>query len=385
MVGKIGNTTKIGRYCTIYGLGLDEVLVMTDASTSEDYYYLHDHLHSPVALLDLDGEVIERYEYDAYGKPTYWEGDYSYTIEATGIGNPYYFTGRRIDFVGVSAFMIQYNRGRFLDYYTGCWLNEDPIGYQDGPNLYTYVHSNPVNKMDPQGLCEADCDPGSNDSEYDWCVYQCNALFPPFTPGNIIVNSICKADCVVHYPNYGLPNDLPPDEDYNCGGLAFRTFTQMPLDKVKEILKDRKVDCNQKCQPHAEKCWLWEFTEVKIFSLLEVGNRPIGFIPSIPPTTYGPGWHIVCGECGPNGEDPTECCSKPNALAGIVRDDEGQIEYKSCGKWEPQTIINIQPPDPLIWFLADPNNKNYKFKTKITVEARMYEGQPTCYCGYFVF
>jgi len=125
---------------------------MTDASTSEDYYYLHDHLHSPVAVVDIDGDVIERYEYDAYGKPTYWEGDYSGTIEATGIGNPYYFTGRRIDFVGVSAFMIQYNRGRFLDYYTGCWLNQDPIGYQDGPNLYAYVNSNPINRADLMGF-----------------------------------------------------------------------------------------------------------------------------------------------------------------------------------------------------------------------------------------
>jgi len=32
-----------------------------------DYYYLHDHLYSAVALLDDDGDVVERYEYDAYG------------------------------------------------------------------------------------------------------------------------------------------------------------------------------------------------------------------------------------------------------------------------------------------------------------------------------
>ena len=134
---------------------------------SEDYYYLHDHLKSPVAVVDLDGEVIERYEYDAYVKPTYWEGDYSGTIEATGIGNPYYFTGRRIDFVGVSAFMIQYHRGRFLDYYTGCWLNEDPIGYQDGVNLYTYVNSNPINWSDPHGLISQD-DPGYGYDDDSW-------------------------------------------------------------------------------------------------------------------------------------------------------------------------------------------------------------------------
>ena len=94
----------------------------------------------------------ERYEYDAYGNPTYWDGDFDYELEATLCGNPYYFTGRRIDFVGHSAWMIQYNRNRFYDYYTGCWLNQDPIGYQDGVNLYAYVNSNPVNRSDPQGL-----------------------------------------------------------------------------------------------------------------------------------------------------------------------------------------------------------------------------------------
>ena len=41
----------------------------------------------------------------------------------------------------------------FYDYKTGRWLNQDPIGYQDGPNLYAYVHSNPINRMDSFGLC----------------------------------------------------------------------------------------------------------------------------------------------------------------------------------------------------------------------------------------
>ena len=169
-----GLKSKIYRIINFYSVNsvssvaakMDENLVMTDASTSEDYYYLHDHLHSPVAVVDIDGEVIERYEYDAYGKPTYWEGDYEMELEATGIGNPYYFTGRRIDFVGVSVFMIQYNRGRFYDYKTGRWLNQDPIGYQDGVNLYAYVNSNPINRADPQGLTPQD--PGAGYDDNSW-------------------------------------------------------------------------------------------------------------------------------------------------------------------------------------------------------------------------
>ena len=84
----------------------------------------------------------ERYEYDAYGKPTMWLGDYDMlNQEISPYGNPYYFTGRRVDEIGHSAWLIQYNRNRFYDYYTGCWLNQDPIGYQDGVNLYAYVNT----------------------------------------------------------------------------------------------------------------------------------------------------------------------------------------------------------------------------------------------------
>ena len=92
------------------------------------YYYLHNHLHSPVALVDEDGAVIERYEYDAYGQPTLWEPDYSDTIDGrSGYGNPYFFTGRRIDYIGTCDWQIQYHRNRFYDYQTGRWLKQDPI------------------------------------------------------------------------------------------------------------------------------------------------------------------------------------------------------------------------------------------------------------------
>ena len=34
----------------------------------------------------------------------------------------------------------------------GRWLSRDPIGLDDGPNLYRYVLNNPVNEIDPSGL-----------------------------------------------------------------------------------------------------------------------------------------------------------------------------------------------------------------------------------------
>ena len=40
----------------------------------------------------------------------------------------------------------------FYDPGTQRWLNRDPVGEADGPNLYAFVHNNPVSMVDPDGL-----------------------------------------------------------------------------------------------------------------------------------------------------------------------------------------------------------------------------------------
>ncbi|MBI9018058.1 MAG: RHS repeat-associated core domain-containing protein [Phycisphaerae bacterium] len=39
-----------------------------------------------------------------------------------------------------------------LDYQTGRWLSQDPLGYVDGVNSYQYTNSNPTRYIDPSGL-----------------------------------------------------------------------------------------------------------------------------------------------------------------------------------------------------------------------------------------
>ena len=153
----------------VYGNYIDEVLLMvaTVDSTSTEYYYAHDHLYSPVALMEDDGTVVERYEYDAYGKCTAYTDDGADDTWFTGddtvgtssaVGNPYLFTGRQVDSLDWDStaeeygLTLQYNRNRYYDYDTGRWLNHDPLEYIGGMNLYEYCQSNPLGATDPSGL-----------------------------------------------------------------------------------------------------------------------------------------------------------------------------------------------------------------------------------------
>jgi RHS repeat-associated protein len=136
-------------------------------------YYAHDHLYSPVALVYTGGVVLERYEYDAYGNCHVLEPNFAADPDGkSDYGNPYLFTGRRVDILDNGFLKIQYNRNRYYDYYTGRWTIHDPIGmrptgaispltsallappvqYYYGMNLYEYLSSNPANAGDPLGL-----------------------------------------------------------------------------------------------------------------------------------------------------------------------------------------------------------------------------------------
>jgi len=104
-------------------------------------------LGSVVALSDVNNVLVERYAYDVFGRPTLRDANGA-AIDESGLGNPYLFTGRRYD---VEAGLYYY-RARYYDYYAGRFLQPDPIGYDDGLNMYAYVGNGPLIWVDPLGL-----------------------------------------------------------------------------------------------------------------------------------------------------------------------------------------------------------------------------------------
>jgi RHS repeat-associated protein len=136
-----------------YGNYIDEALACDTGSTR--YYFHQNSLWSVHALTDFSGAVVERYAYDAYGKLTVLDANYSPLT--TPPLTPVTFTGRWFDFENGN---YDY-RARPYSPSLGRFLSRDPLGYVDGMNLYEYVRSNPQNRIDSTGHNSRECNPSS--------------------------------------------------------------------------------------------------------------------------------------------------------------------------------------------------------------------------------
>ncbi len=134
----------------IYGPGIDEpiIIVVRSQETEVSYFYHFDGLGSVVALSDANAMIVEKYSYDVFGNVIATE-----CTENTE--NPYFFTARRLD----DETGLYYYRARYYKPGIGRFLQPDPIRYDGGLNLYSYVKNEPVSITDPFGLF-GKCGPG---------------------------------------------------------------------------------------------------------------------------------------------------------------------------------------------------------------------------------
>jgi RHS repeat-associated protein len=108
-----------------------------------DFFYTRDHLGSIREVTDGSGNVRARYTYDPYGRRTKLSGDMEADFGFAGM------------FWSAEA-NLALTHFRAYDPELGRWLSRDPLPSAEmleGPNLYAYVHNEPINRIDPLGLC----------------------------------------------------------------------------------------------------------------------------------------------------------------------------------------------------------------------------------------
>ncbi len=131
--------TETGRNVTnrlIRGSGL--IARTTDAECARTYYhYAADEMGSITHLTDEDGEVLNRYGYDAWGVSTVCEEQ---------VENHFRYTGEQFDAITKQYYL----RARFYNPVVARFTQEDTYR-GDGLNLYAYCANNPVGYVDPSG------------------------------------------------------------------------------------------------------------------------------------------------------------------------------------------------------------------------------------------
>jgi len=129
------------------------------------YRPICDFRGSVLALLDESGDIAESYRYDlpavsaptaqpqalqagGFGRARVFDGDGT-EIAASAVGNPFGFACKRYD--GTTA--LYHFGARWYDPAPGRFISPDPLGFVDGPSRYAYCAGDPVNYVDPWGLC----------------------------------------------------------------------------------------------------------------------------------------------------------------------------------------------------------------------------------------
>jgi RHS repeat-associated protein len=114
--------------------------LLAQVTTQGSTFFISDALGSIYGLVDLAGNAIASYAYDAFGARTA-----QYEQVPTNWG----FTGRRHETDDSGNL---YLRARVYSVSLGRFVSLDPLGMPNGPNRYQYAGASPTNFKDPTGL-----------------------------------------------------------------------------------------------------------------------------------------------------------------------------------------------------------------------------------------
>jgi RHS repeat-associated protein len=165
------------------------------------HFYHCDHLGTPLALINKDGEVDWSVELDAWGNVIKEHNP-------KGFQQPIRFQGQHYD----QESGLHYNRYRYYDPKVGRYINQDPIGLDGGANIYGYVGGNPLSYTDPLGDVRQGGQTGQwweyTDRNFQRWFHLCIKQ-----PGDPDATRADLADAYEQWIEYGKP-----DGKNGCGG-----------------------------------------------------------------------------------------------------------------------------------------------------------------------
>ncbi|MFZ4660948.1 MAG: RHS repeat-associated core domain-containing protein [Caldilineaceae bacterium] len=144
-----GSGAVVSRFVYATRVNVPDYMVKANVT----YRLVLDHLGSVRLVVDPQGRVIQRLDYDAWGLVT----------QDTNPGfQPFGFAGGQYD--GQTG-LVRFG-ARDYDPVVGRWTAKDPIGFDDDLNLFGYVSNDPINFIDPDGLSRR-LGPNHIDPRYD--------------------------------------------------------------------------------------------------------------------------------------------------------------------------------------------------------------------------
>jgi insecticidal toxin complex protein TccC len=105
-------------------------------------YSIDDHLGSSCLELDQQASVVSHEGYYPYGGTAWWAARSKVDADYKTIR----YSGKERDASGLYYYGARYYAG-----WLGRWINPDPIGSNNGLNLYRFCGNNPICRIDPDG------------------------------------------------------------------------------------------------------------------------------------------------------------------------------------------------------------------------------------------
>jgi len=136
----IGESGSDGTFSSEYLYLGSSRLAKVNINDGSLFYYLNDHLGTPLIMTDSSGVVVWEASYDPFGSAD--------IFPSSTVKNNFRFPGQYYD----DEAGLSYNWYRNYNPQIGRYMTPDSIGLAGGINLYSYVSNNPINFVDPLGL-----------------------------------------------------------------------------------------------------------------------------------------------------------------------------------------------------------------------------------------